>query len=340
MDAAQLQMAAADAENAAMDGTVGGSTVLISWPHVCLGIATVGVAVLISSWQKLGLERAYVVATARATVQLAVLGYVLVPCFNHPRWWASLLIVNCMGLIAAREATARAKYVYKGLYARVWLSVVLPSILVLTGALMYIIPVEPWWAPQYFITMAGMMLNNALNAISVGHTGFLTALYEKRQCVDARLAKGATRWEAVRPLVISSMRTGLTPTLNNMRVLGLVSIPGMMTGQILGGNPPEQAARYQMIIFFLICAASSIGLLGAVDLSIEALFDAEHRLCVTSRLSRRPGGKEDILTAAFNGLWGVVKECWSKMRDRTTREYAIVRGDSWRASPATSSAVV
>jgi putative ABC transport system permease protein len=261
-----------------------------------------GFSVILSWLQNLGMGRAIAVASIRTTIQLSILGYLLVPCFQHPKWWASMLIVGIMGLIAAREATVRTKYAYSGLYGRVFLSISIPSSAVLIMALTCIVPVHPFWTPQYFIPLGGMLLNNCLNGISIGLSNFVTSVYENRNFVDHSLARGANRFEAVQPLVANAMQIGLMPTLNNMRVLGLVAIPGMMTGQILGGNPPEQAARYQMIIYFTICVSSSCGLLGALSLTREALIDDEHRLKVSSRLIPRQGKREDILTAAFHCL--------------------------------------
>jgi putative ABC transport system permease protein len=295
-----------------------GGTAYLSWESICVGMLFVGLTVILSFVQNLGMGKAITVASIRTTVQLTFLGYLLVPCFEYPRWWASMLITGIMGCIAAREATVRTKYAYSGLYGMVWLSITIPSFSVLMMALTCIIPVHPFWTPQYFITLAGMLLNNCLNGISIGLSSFVTSVYENRGSVDHRLARGANRFEAVQPLVINAMQIGLMPTLNNMRVLGLVSIPGMMTGQILGGNPPEQAARYQMIIYFLICVSSSFGLLGALDLTREALFDHDHRLMVSSRLVPRQGKREDILTAAFHSIKDILIGFYHKCCKRHT----------------------
>ena len=100
------------------------------------------------------------------------------------------------------------------------------------------------------------------------------------------LARGATWWEASRPVAAEAIRSGMIPILNSMSVVGLVSIPGMMTGQILGGTDPVLASRYQILILFLIAAATALGTAAAVLLSVRALFDADHRLR-SDRLVRR-----------------------------------------------------
>ena len=101
----------------------------------------------------------------------------------------------------------------------------------------------PWWDAQTMIPVCGMLLGNSVNSLSLGTDRYLTALVENRDHLDALLHMGATAREAALPGVRAALTTGLTPTLNQMSVIGLVSIPGMMTGQVLGGSPPMLAAK-------------------------------------------------------------------------------------------------
>jgi len=156
-----------------------------------------------------------------------------------------------------------------------------------------VIDVTPWWKPQYFIPLVGMILGNALSGISLGMDRCLTLFDEGRAQVDAHLAHGATWWEAARPIVTESIRTGMIPIINVMSAVGLVTIPGMMTGQILSGTPPEQAAKYQIVIIFLIAAATAIGCTGTVLLATRRLFDTQHRLALDGIESRMDPGSNN-----------------------------------------------
>ena len=122
-----------------------------------------------------------------------------------------------------------------------------------------------------------MILGNTLNGVSLGLERLGSELASKPEQVDTLLALGATRWEAARSAVQQAVRTGMIPTINTMLVVGLVSLPGMMTGQLIAGQDPSQAARYQIMIMFLIAAGTSMGTVGVVLMGFRRLFTADHQ---------------------------------------------------------------
>ncbi|MED6335091.1 MAG: ABC transporter permease, partial [Planctomycetota bacterium] len=144
------------------------------------------------------------------------------------------------------------------------------------------------WEPRYLIPFLGMVLGNGLTGISLGLERCLRELDEGRVRVECLLALGATRWEASRVVAGEAVRAGMVPILNSMTVVGLVTIPGMMTGQLLGGVSPLTAARYQILIMFLIAATTAGGVTVVVVLCLRALFDDTHRLRL-ERLHRSRG---------------------------------------------------
>ena len=131
-----------------------------------------------------------------------------------------------------------------------------------------------------------MILGNTLNGISLGLDRLGSELASKRDQVDTLLALGATRWEAARAAVQQAVRTGMIPTINSMMVVGLVSLPGMMTGQLLAGVDPLQAVMYQIVIMFLIAAGTSLGTVSVVLLGYRRLFTADHQF-LPGRLMKR-----------------------------------------------------
>ena len=122
-----------------------------------------------------------------------------------------------------------------------------------------------------------MILGNALTGISLGLDRFTETLVQDRDRVELRLTLGATRWEAALPAIRVAARTGMIPILNSMSVAGLVSLPGMMTGQLLAGVPPTEAVKYQIVIMFLIASVTGLGTVSAIVLSYFRLFNHRHQ---------------------------------------------------------------
>jgi putative ABC transport system permease protein len=131
-----------------------------------------------------------------------------------------------------------------------------------------------------------MILGNTLTGVSLGIERMTEELTARRDRVDMALALGATRWEAAQAPARQAVRAGMMPTLNQMAVVGVVSLPGMMTGQVLAGQSPLQAVRYQIVIMFLIAASSTLGTVGAVLLTYRRLFSAEHRFLSAQLVER------------------------------------------------------
>jgi len=250
----------------------------LGWWTLAAAAALILINAGLSIWLRLGLERKLAVASFRAMIQLLLLGYLLLPVFE----WRHPLAVGAlaMGMIAlaSREALRRAGRTFDGAWSGVFVSLLVAALVTTLYGTAVIIQVDPWWQPRYLIPLLGMVLGNALTGISLGLDRGLSAFDEGRGQVESLLALGATRWEAARPVVRDAVRTGMVPILNTMSVVGLVSIPGMMTGQILGGTPPEQAARYQILILFLITGATGLGVVGSILFTLRSVFDDQHRL--------------------------------------------------------------
>lgn len=232
----------------------------------------------LSIWLKLGLERTLAVASVRSVVQLALLGVVLEPVFAAENPWLVGAICLAMVGLASRAAAQRSSRGFPGMTRSTLLALLLSAGSTAVLGTAAILQVDPWWEPRYLIPMLGMILGNGLTGISLGLDRCLQQLDEHRDRVDAILAFGASPAEAARPVVAEALRAGMIPILNSMSVVGLVTIPGMMTGQILGGTPPLQAAAYQMLILFLIAAATGLGALVSIQLAVRAVFDDAGRL--------------------------------------------------------------
>ncbi len=236
---------------------------------------------------RLGIARSLLIAAARMTVQLLLIGLVLEALFDLESPWLTGLVLLAMGLFAGREIAARQDRRFTGPWTHglgggtILLAASSVTLLALTTQLRP----EPWWEPRYAIPLFGMILGNAMNGISLGLNALVTGAERERASIDARLALGADRWQATNAVARQALRTGFMPIVNAMSATGLVFLPGMMTGQILGGVPPAEAVKYQLMIMFLIAGATGLGTLLAVTGGVLRLTDERHRL----RLDRLKG---------------------------------------------------
>ncbi|WP_199539987.1 ABC transporter permease [Paraburkholderia kururiensis] len=262
-----------------------------------LSLVDVGIAALlivvngaVSVLLKLDLERKLAWAAVRTVVQLLAIGYVLGWVFQYDRWYAVLPLMALMTLIAGFAGAQRGSRTYADQRADSIVSIWVSSWLVAAVGLFVVIRIRPWYAPQYAIPILGMILGNTLTGVSLGVERMTEELTARRDRVEMALALGATRWEAAQEPARQAVRAGMIPTLNQMAVVGVVSLPGMMTGQVLAGQSPLQAVRYQIVIMFLIAASSALGTVGAVLLTYRHLFSAEHRF-LAARLVERTAGR-------------------------------------------------
>ena len=227
---------------------------------------------------RLGLEKRLLVAAARTVVQLLLLGLVLGWVFAREGPGVIVLVMLAMVLIAGYEAVRRTSYRVPGIFVSVQAVILTTSIAVTLYGVVGVIGVRPWYTPQYIVPILGMILGNTLNGISLGLETVLDGYARDREMVELLLAHGATRREASRDVTRRAVRTGMIPILNSMTIAGLVSIPGMMTGQILAGQDPAIAARYQIFILFSIAAGVALGTMGVVFAATRLVFDERGRL--------------------------------------------------------------
>jgi putative ABC transport system permease protein len=247
-----------------------------------LGLAASLVIVLaVLSWRaRLGVSRSLLIGAVRTAVQLALIGLVLETLFQFSRlhWVALLALV--MLLLAGREVMARQRRRLAGVwgFALGTGAMFVSSFSVVVLALTVMVQPLPWYQPQYAIPLLGMLLGNTMSGIALGLDRLTAAAHDGRAAIEARLMLGHSWSGAIAPLRREAMRTGLTPIINAMAAAGIISLPGMMTGQILAGAPPLEAVKYQILIMFLIAGGTGFGTLLAVWFAARRLFDERERL--------------------------------------------------------------
>lgn len=255
---------------------------LIHLTPLDLGIAASLVLLLagLSHALRLGVGKRLLIAAARSIVQLLLLGLVLEILFSqtNPLYIGGLALV--MLLVAGYEAMARQHRRFTGLWGMGigTLSMFITSFCITLLALLTIIQTDPWYTPQYLIPLLGMVLGNTMNAIAISLNQLTQNAWQQRSVIEARLILGHSWHEAISDIRREALRSGLIPIINAMTAAGVVSLPGMMTGQILAGSPPMEAAKYQLLILFLVAAGTGLGSVGALWMGSKHLFDERQRL--------------------------------------------------------------
>jgi len=254
---------------------------------ISLGYADLALASLLlwlngglSLWLGLGLERRMLIAGVRMVVQLLLVGLVLKALFAMSSPLVTALAVLVMIAVAANEVHARPDRRLAGIWGFGIGAVPMMASTVIVTMLALVVEVgaQPWTDPRYAIPLAGIILGSVMNGVTLGLAGLVGGVVRERGGIEAQLALGVTKLAALRPLMRQSLRNAWIPMINQMSAAGIITLPGMMTGQILAGMDPVEAVKYQILIMFLLGGASGFGVLGAVYGAAWRLTDERHRL--------------------------------------------------------------
>ena len=256
------------------------SVVPLTPTDLALAATLVVALALLSLRLRLGITRQILVAASRTVVQLLLVGLVLKWLFAVASLPWVLAMALFMVAVAGGEVMRRQRRRFSGgwSYGIGTTAMLISSFTIMCLALQVVIDIEPWYTPRYAIPILGMLLGNTMNGIALGLNTLTREAWDRRDVIEARLILGEPWPDAIREVRAESVRTGLIPIVNAMAVAGVVSLPGMMTGQILAGSPPVEAVKYQILIMFLITSGTGFGTLAAVWLGSRRLFDDRHRL--------------------------------------------------------------
>jgi putative ABC transport system permease protein len=258
--------------------TSGFGIIELSWWQLALALLLVLVVAAVSLRERLGLERDLLIGAARALVQLYLVGLILAVVFSAARWYWVLLILLVMAAIATHAAVSRLTKPIPGVYCVAAVSLTLSTAATLTYVVGIVVEPRPWWEPQYVIPIAGMILGNSMTSAALAGDRLQADLFAHRDEVEARLALGFSGREAMQPLVRAALRAAMIPTVNGMMTVGVVQLPGMMTGQILAGLSPLTAIRYQIVVVFMMAVATALGSLLFVRLAVGRYLTSAHQL--------------------------------------------------------------
>lgn len=215
-------------------------------------LGLMAIAIALSAWQRLELAGSLALATGRTVLQLLVVGYVLAAVFAFKNPWLVLAMLVVMVTVATIVARNRISQKVPNLLAIVGGAMVVSTLLTLIYTMSFVIQPPTWYDPQFLIPLAGIVLGNSMNGAALTGERLVSTLNSSQLEIETHLSLGATPQQAVSRYRRESVKAGLIPTINTMMVVGLVTLPGIMTGQLLSGVPPLVATSYQMVIMFML----------------------------------------------------------------------------------------
>lgn len=222
----------------------------------------------------LRLSRDIGISILRMSIQLALVGIYIKMLFNLNNPWLNGMWILMMLIVAdlsiLRRAGLKARY-----FALATFTAIASSILFSTAYLVILV-IRPahFYDARYIVPLAGMVLGNCLQGNVIALERFYSTLRKNENEYATYLMLGATRWEAVRPYFREAVKAAINPTIAGMATMGLVSLPGMMTGQILGGSEPWLAVKYQIAIMICIFTSTTIASIINLKLSLNIAFNA------------------------------------------------------------------
>lgn len=238
--------------------------VTLSWQEIAAGYFYILALMALLRRRRIPREKELLVATVRMTLQLIIVGYLLIALFDNPSPWISVGVLAAMEVFAIRTMFKK----FEGRLSRdlrkiIAIAMIIGTLGCLVFLLLWVLPIRPWYNPQYLIPISGMLVGNTMTGISLALHSLLEGMVANRAIVEEALILGATPRRATDAIVNQAFDGAITPTLQSMLGMGIVFLPGMMTGQILSGVLPTTAIAYQIVIM--------LGILGCVSASVMLL---------------------------------------------------------------------
>lgn len=237
------------------------------------------IAMLITSFNGINRNKDIVVGTLRMTVQLFIAGFILVYIFDSASFILSALMVLVMEFFAIFNIVTNKKgKLNSGLKRTLVLAQVIGTIFTLAFFLIIVVRPKPIYNPQYLIPLGGMIIGNSMTGINLALNQMLNSIENNRSGIEGSLMLGASPRMAMDKIIQNAFDTAITPTLNSIKNMGIISLPGMMTGQILGGVSPLIAIRYQIAIMTAIMSSVAICVFIFLHLGYKKFFNDQKQL--------------------------------------------------------------
>jgi len=252
--------------------------VALTLGDVALALVFMALVIGVSALNRLFLEKDLAVGTVRTFIQLLAVGYALKWIFGLDKWYLVLLAVAAMTAVAGWSGARRVGTRGGGVVVVATAAVLLASVTVLLLLFGAVIRVQPWYNPRYVIPLAGMVVNAAMTSASLGMATFGSAARDNAERLEAALAAGATAKAAAAPYARDAVKKALIPTVNMMMTVGIVQLPGTMSGMIVAGAAPTAAVLYQIVVVYMIAAAAAAAAMAGVLWYARSFFTPAHQL--------------------------------------------------------------
>jgi putative ABC transport system permease protein len=229
--------------------------------------------------RKIAHQKLLFLATLRMSIQLVLVGYILIYLFDSQNPYLTILIIVIMQAFSLYTILKRFKnQLSKALIKVILITFPIATLSVLFYFLFLIVQITPWFNPQYFIPLSGMIVGNSMTGVILGLSQMIQALNQQRDQIEEALILGAEVTTATKPIIDQSFSNAIIPTLNTMLGMGIVFLPGMMTGQILSGVSPLTAISYQIAIMLGILATVALSVLLVLYFGSKTYFNSQSQL--------------------------------------------------------------
>jgi putative ABC transport system permease protein len=224
----------------------------LDFTDLAASVALMAITIGLSAWERLGLEYSLLVAGGRTILQLVVLGYALDSIYKLNNSGAVLAILAIILTISAIVAKNRITTKMPLVLPLVWGSMFVSTLIAVAYINTLIIQPERWFEPRYVIPLTGMILGSAMNAAALAGERLVKTIDSSQIEIETHLSLGATPGQAVSQYRKDAIRAGVIPTINQMTLVAMVTIPSFFNGQLLGGIRPSEAVSYQIVVLFAI----------------------------------------------------------------------------------------
>ncbi|NTU52888.1 MAG: iron export ABC transporter permease subunit FetB [Chlorobiaceae bacterium] len=253
----------------------------ISLPQLLLAFILILTAQGASFVYRLGLNRDIWIGTIRTVSQLFLMGYALTFIFGARNLWLTLGIFVVMVFSAIFIIRGRVKEKQIPYEIPTFLTMLSSYFLTALFVSWVVIGTTPWWEPRYFIPTAGMVIGNSMSALAISIERLFSQMRQQRDVVEMKLCLGANYKEASLDIFKGAVKAGMIPSINAMMGVGLVFIPGMMSGQILAGTDPLIAIRYQIVVMFMLVGSTAISTITVMHIIRRRCFGQSEELILT-----------------------------------------------------------
>lgn len=235
------------------------------------------IVLLVMKKCKINQTKLLAVASVRMTLQLVIAGLILTYIFENPHPIFTVLYVAVMTTFAIHRVLSKNKEINKKFKIAIAFSLSLSGLCIISFFICVVVR-ESIFNPQYVIPISGMIMGNAMNGATLGIKTFKESFSGQKGKIDALLNIGVTPQKILLPFVNQALETALLPTLNSMIGMGIVSLPGMMTGQMLSGTLPKTAILYQISIMIAVCTVVCLSVFGSLYLGYKTMYNDKNQI--------------------------------------------------------------